>query len=65
MPVAETPDMLEVVDDGDSIFQTVYDAVYNKFGVSLDLHSRNMLSMQGRLLVCDFGDTNSKLVELW
>ena len=65
MPVAETPDILAVVDDGESIFQTVYNAVYNKFGVSLDLHSRNMLSMQGRLLVCDFGDTNSKLVELW
>jgi hypothetical protein len=43
----------------------VYDAVYNKFGVSLDLHSRNMISLQGRLLVCDFGDVNSKLVELW
>ena len=65
MPVAETPDMLEVVDDGDSIFQTVYDAVYNKFNVSLDLHWRNMISLQDRLLVCDFGDTNSKLVELW
>jgi hypothetical protein len=65
MPIAETPDMLEVVGDGDSIFQTVYDAVYNKFGVSLDLHSRNMISLQGRLLVCDFGDVNSKLVELW
>jgi len=65
MPIAETPDMLEVVDDDDSIFQTVYDVVYNKFGVSLDLHSRNMISLQGRLLVCDFGDVNSKLVELW
>jgi hypothetical protein len=67
MPVAETPDMLEVADNGDAIFQTVYDAVYNKFGVSLDLHSRNMISLaqRGRLLACDFGDVNSKLVELW
>ena len=65
MPVAETPDMLALVDDGEPIFQTVYDAVYNKFCVSLDLHSRNMISLQGRLLVCDFGDVNSKLVELW
>jgi hypothetical protein len=65
IPVAETPDMLALVDDGEPIFQTVYDAVYNKFGVSLDLHSRNMISLQGRLLVCDFGDVNSKLVELW
>jgi hypothetical protein len=65
MPVAEMPDMLALVDDGEPIFQTVYDAVYNKFGVSLDLHSRNMISLQGRLLVCDFGDVNSKLVELW
>jgi hypothetical protein len=29
------------------------------------LHSRNMISLQGRLLVCDFGDTNSKLVSIW
>ena len=67
MPVAETPDMLEVADNGDAIFQIVYDAVYNKFGVSLDIHQRNMLShaTQGRLLVCDFGDVNSKLVEFW
>ena len=65
MPVAEIPDIQTLVDDGESIFQTVYDAVYSKFGVSLDLHSRNMLSLQGRLLVCDFGDTNSKLVSLW
>jgi hypothetical protein len=66
MPIAETPDMrtLEGV-DADHIWQTVYDAVFNKFGVSLDLHWRNMISLQGRLLVCDFGDTNSKLVELW
>ena len=66
MPVAETPDMLTLEGvDADQIWQTVYDAVYNKFGVSLDLHWRNMISLQGRLLVCDFGDVNSKLVELW
>ena len=65
MPIAETPDMLMLIDDGEPIFQTVYNAVYNKFDVSLDLHSRNMISLQGRLLVCDFGDVNSKLVELW
>ena len=66
MPVAEPPDMrtLEGV-EADHIWQTVYDAVFNEFGVSLDLHWRNMISLQGRLLVCDFGDTNSKLVSLW
>ena len=66
MPVAETPDMLLLENsEAEQIWQTVYDAVFNKFSVSLDLHSRNMISMQDRLLVCDFGDTNSKLVELW
>jgi hypothetical protein len=68
MPIAETPDMLLLEkSDAEQIWQTVYDAVLDKFGVSLDLHWRNMISLaaQGRLLVCDFGDTNSKLVELW
>jgi len=66
MPVAETPDMLLLENsEAEQIWQTVYDAVLNKFGVSLDLHWRNMISLQGRLLVCDFGDTNSKLVSLW
>ena len=66
MPVAETPDMLLLEkSEAEQIWQTVYDAVSNKFSVSLDLHWRNMISLQDRLLVCDFGDTNSKLVELW
>lgn len=66
MPVADFPDMLTLEGvDADHIWRTVYDAVYNKFGVSLDLHWRNMISLQGKLLVCDFGDTNSKLVSLW
>ena len=66
MPVAETPDMLLLEkSEAEQIWQTVYDAVFNKFNVSLDLHWRNMISLQDRLLVCDFGDTNSKLVELW
>jgi len=66
MPVAETPDMLHLEkSEAEQIWQTVYDAVFNKFNVSLDLHWRNMISLQDRLLVCDFGDTNSKLVELW
>ncbi|MDO8754209.1 MAG: hypothetical protein Q7J80_09985 [Anaerolineales bacterium] len=68
MPVADFPDMLLLEGvDADHIWQTVYDAVLNKFGVSLDLHWRNMISLQGqgRLLVCDFGDINSKLVSLW
>jgi len=66
MPIAETPDLLLLEkSETEQIWQTVYDAVYNKFGVSLDLHWRNMISLQDRLLVCDFGDTNSKSVELW
>ena len=68
MPVAETPDMLLLENsEAEQIWQTVYDAVFNKFGVSLDLHWRNMISLaaRDRLLVCDFGDTNSKLVEFW
>jgi len=68
MPVAETPDMLLLENsEAEQIWQTVYDAVLDKFGVSLDLHWRNMISLaaRDRLLVCDFGDTNSKLVELW
>jgi len=66
MPIAETPDMLLLENsEAEQIWQTVYDAVLDKFSVSLDLHWRNMISLQGRLLVCDFGDTNSKLVEFW
>jgi hypothetical protein len=68
MPVAKTPDMLLLENsEAEQIWQTVYDAVFNKFSVSLDLHWRNMISLaaRDRLLVCDFGDTNSKLAELW
>jgi hypothetical protein len=65
MPVAESPDLLGVTDHGDDIFETVYNAVQDKFGVCLDIHQRNMLSFEGRLLVCDFGDVNSRSVELW
>jgi len=66
MPVAETPDMLLLEkSEAEQIWQTVYDAVLDKFSVSLDLHWRNMISLQDNLLVCDFGDTNNKLVEFW
>jgi hypothetical protein len=65
MPVAESPDLLDVADHGDDIFEAVYNAVQNKFGICLDVHQRNMLSLDGRLLVCDFGDVNSRSVELW
>jgi hypothetical protein len=65
MPVAVSPDLLDVADHGDDIFETVYNAVHDKFGVCLDVHQRNMLSLEGRLLVCDFGDVNSRSVELW
>jgi hypothetical protein len=65
MPVAQSPDLLDVADHGDELFETVYNAVHDKFGVCLDIHQRNMLSLEGRLLVCDFGDVNSRSVELW
>ena len=58
MPVADSP-LLDVADHGDDIFETVYNAVCDKFGVCLDIHQRNMFSLNGRLLVCDFGDVNS------
>ncbi len=66
MPVAETPDRLLLEkSEAQQIRQTVYDAVLDKFSISLDLHWRNMISLQDRLLVCDFGDVNNQLVEFW
>jgi len=66
MPIAETPDRLLLEkSEAQQIWQTVYDAVLDKFSVSLDLHWRNMISLQDRLLVCDFGDINCQLVEFW
>ncbi len=66
MPIAETPDRLLLEkSEAQQIWQTVYDAVLDKFSVSLDLHWRNMISLQDRLLVCDFGDINNQMVEFW
>ncbi len=66
MPVAEAPDRLLLEkSEAQQIWQTVYDAVLDKFSVSLDLHWRNMICLQDRLLVCDFGDINNQMVEFW
>ena len=66
MPVAEAPDRLLLEkSEAQQIWQMVYDAVLDKFNVSLDLHWRNMISLQDRLLVCDFGDINNQMVEFW
>jgi len=66
MPIAEQPDRLLLEkSEVQQIWQTVYDAVLDKFNVSLDLHWRNMISLQDRLLVCDFGDINNQMVEFW
>jgi len=63
MPVAERADHGDV--DNHRISDQIYDAVFEKFGVSLDVHKGNFLNFNGRLMVCDFGDTNDKVADYW
>jgi len=63
MPVADRADH----GDGENqkISDQIYEAVFEKFGISLDVHKGNFLNFNGRLMVCDFGDTNDKVADYW
>jgi hypothetical protein len=65
MPIAERADQRDVDGDGDETANQIYQAVFEKFGVCLDVHKGNFLEFKGRLMVCDFGDTNGKVVDNW
>ena len=65
MPIAERANQRGVDGDGDRIGNQIYQAVVEKFGVCLDVHKGNFLEFNGRLMVCDFGDTNDKVVDYW
>ena len=65
MPIAERADQRGVDGNGDGISDQIYQAVFEKFGVCLDVHKGNFLEFNGRLMVCDFGDTNDKVVDYW
>jgi len=63
MPIAEHADQRDV--DGEKISDQIYEAVFEKFGICLDVHKGNFLNFKGRLMVCDFGDTNDKVADYW
>lgn len=63
MPIAERASPHEI--DSQQISDPIYQAVFEKFGVSLDVHKGNFLKFKDRLMVCDFGDTNDKVVDYW
>lgn len=63
MPIAEHAIQPKV--DDHKISDQIYQAVFEKFGISLDVHNGNFLEFKGRLMVCDFGDTNDKAVDYW
>jgi hypothetical protein len=65
MPIAERADQRGVDGEGDGIGDQIYQTVFEKFGICLDVHKGNFLEFNGRLMVCDFGDTNDKVVDYW
>lgn len=65
MPVAERADQRDVQGDGAGIGDQIYQAVFEKFSVCLDIHKGNFLDCKGRLILCDFGDTNDKAADYW
>lgn len=63
MPLAERADQHAV--DGEDFSESIFNAVVKKFGVCLDIHKGNFLEFNGRLILCDFGDTNDQLADYW
>lgn len=63
MPIAERANL----GDGDNhrISDQIYEAVFEKFGVCLDIHKGNFLEFKGKLMLCDFGDTSDKVADYW
>jgi hypothetical protein len=65
MPIASQADPRDVDGDGDKIAGQIYEAVRDKFGACLDIHRGNFLQFEGRLIVCDFGETGGQIVDYW
>lgn len=49
----------------DEIGDQIYQAVFDKFEICLDIHKNNFLEFNGRLMVCDFGDISDKVTDYW
>ena len=63
MPVADLADQHDV--ENEDFSQTVYESVFGKFNTCLDIHKGNFVEFKGRLMLCDFGDTNDKAADYW
>ncbi len=63
MPVADLADQHNV--DAEGISEKIYNAVFDKFELCLDIHRGNFLEFNGKLMVCDFGDPSDKAVDYW
>ena len=63
MPLAERADQRAVA--GENFSAGIFEAVVRKFSVCLDIHKGNFLEFNGRLILCDFGDTSDPLADYW
>ena len=63
MPLAERADQRAV--DGENFSEGIFEAVVKKFSVCLDIHKGNFLEFNGKLILCDFGDTNDSIADYW
>lgn len=63
MPVANRAD--QSADRDESIGNQIYEAVFKKFGICLDLHKNNYVEFKGKLMLCDFGDPNGRVADYW
>lgn len=63
MPLAERADQRAV--ENENFSEGIFEAVAKKFGVCLDIHKGNFLEFNGKLILCDFGDTNDQLADYW
>ena len=63
MPLAKRADQRTV--DGENFSEGIFEAVVRKFSVCLDIHKGNFLEFNGKLILCDFGDTNDPIADYW
>jgi len=63
MPVGQHADQQDVENEDFSL--AIGDAVYQAFHIPLDLGPNNFVEYNGRLVMCDFGDTNNRTVDYW
>jgi hypothetical protein len=63
MPLAERADQRDV--DAEDFSEGIFEAVVKKFSVCLDIHKGNFLEFNGKLILCDFGDTSDPVADYW